>query len=130
VGRLQRKKTTAGKKKKKTGPLAPKPDAPSDDAVQNDAHKLKVVKKPPPAVAKKETTTAKSTPAKDKQPNFYQKSVQFLREVKVELKKVTWPSRKQTIGSTVVVVIIVMIIGFFLGAVDIGLSSLVKVVLQ
>ena len=43
-----------------------------------------------------------------------QKSLQFLREVKVELNKVTWPTRKQTIGSTLVVIILVMIISFFL----------------
>ena len=35
------------------------------------------------------------------------KALQFLREVRVELKKVTWPSRKQAIGSTVVVLILV-----------------------
>ncbi|MBN1930249.1 MAG: preprotein translocase subunit SecE [Desulfobacterales bacterium] len=56
--------------------------------------------------------------------------MQFLREVQVELKKVTWPSRKQTIGSTVVVIILVMIISLFLGAVDISLSSLIRLVLQ
>lgn len=64
------------------------------------------------------------------EPNVLQKSIQFLREVKVELKKVTWPSRKQTIGSTVVVIVLVMIISAFLGLVDMGLSSLVRVVLQ
>jgi preprotein translocase subunit SecE len=61
--------------------------------------------------------------------NYLAKSVQFLREVKAELKKVTWPSRKQTIGSTLVVIVVVMIISFFLGIVDIGLSSLVRMVL-
>ena len=54
----------------------------------------------------------------------------FSKEVKVELKKVTWPSRKQTIGSTLVVIVVVMIISILLGVMDIGLSSLVKVVLQ
>ncbi|OQX15420.1 MAG: preprotein translocase subunit SecE [Desulfobacteraceae bacterium IS3] len=58
------------------------------------------------------------------------KALQFFREVKAELKKVTWPSRKQTIGSTVVVIIVVMVIAFFLGAVDIGLSGMVRSVLQ
>ncbi len=58
------------------------------------------------------------------------KSLQFLREVRVELKKVTWPSRKQTIGSTVVVLILVMVISLFLGVVDVGLSSLIRVVLN
>lgn len=54
---------------------------------------------------------------------------QFLREVKVELRKVTWPSRKETIGSTSVVLIVVIIVAVFLGLVDIGLSRLVEIVL-
>ena len=79
--------------------------------------------------AKKMAVPTRPAPAKLKD-NFLTKSLQFLREVKMELKKVTWPSRKQTIGSTVVVLVLVTIIAFFLGAVDIGLSSLVKLVLQ
>lgn len=59
---------------------------------------------------------------------FIEKAVQFLREVKIELKKVIWPSRKQALGSTLVVIILVMIISLFLGVVDIGLSSLVRLV--
>ena len=67
----------------------------------------------------------------DKEINSYlDRVLQFLREVKIELKKVTWPSRKQAVGSTVVVIILVIIISLFLGVVDIGLSSLVHVVLQ
>lgn len=58
-----------------------------------------------------------------------QKSVQFLREVRIELKKVTWPSRKQTMGSTVVVIILVMVISLFLGVVDFSLSNLIRAVL-
>ena len=65
-----------------------------------------------------------------KEPNLIDKSLQFLREVRVELKKVTWPSRKQTIGSTVVVVILAMIISLFLGVVDMGLSGLIRVILN
>ncbi|OIN94975.1 MAG: preprotein translocase subunit SecE [Deltaproteobacteria bacterium CG1_02_45_11] len=58
------------------------------------------------------------------------RGIGFLREVKVELKKVTWPTRKQTVGSTVVMLILVIIISFFLGAIDIGLSSIIRVVFQ
>ena len=54
---------------------------------------------------------------------------QFLREVRIELKKVTWPSRKDTIYATIVVLICVFIFGFFLGIVDLGLSRLVRLVL-
>jgi preprotein translocase subunit SecE len=58
--------------------------------------------------------------------SYIQKSLQFLREVKVELKKVTWPSRKQTLGSTVVVIVLVIIVAIFLGTVDAGLSTLIR----
>ena len=81
------------------------------------------------AVPKKAPGVVRTVATKPKE-NFISKSIQFLREVKVELKKVAWPSRKQTFGSTLVVIILVTIIAFFLGAVDIGLSSLVKFVLQ
>ncbi len=55
--------------------------------------------------------------------------IQFFREVKVELTKVTWPSKKQTIGSTAVVIVFVFVVAFFLGMVDIGLSSLIRLIL-
>ena len=56
-------------------------------------------------------------------------SLQFIREVRIELKKVTWPSRKQTIGSTAVVLLMVILVSIFLGIVDFGLSSLVRLVI-
>ena len=62
-------------------------------------------------------------------PNFFQKAMEFLREVKVELKKVTWPTRKQTTGTTIVVIIFVFVLATFLGLFDFGLSKLVQVVL-
>jgi preprotein translocase subunit SecE len=55
---------------------------------------------------------------------------QFLKEVRFELKRVTWPSRKETLAGTMVVLVIVLIAAFFLGIVDIGLSELIKVVLS
>jgi len=51
---------------------------------------------------------------------------QFLREVRAELKKITWPSRKETIASTVVVIVIVLISGVYLGIVDAILSRLIR----
>ncbi|HMK74996.1 MAG TPA: preprotein translocase subunit SecE [Thermodesulfobacteriota bacterium] len=57
-------------------------------------------------------------------------AIQFLREVRTELKKVTWPSRKDTLSGTLVVLVAVFIIAIFLGIVDSGLSSLVKQLLR
>lgn len=53
---------------------------------------------------------------------------QYLREVVYELRRVVWPSRKETIGSTSVVLVIVIICGIFLGIVDLILSRLIRVV--
>jgi preprotein translocase subunit SecE len=61
---------------------------------------------------------------------YVDQALQFFREVKVELKKVAWPSRKQAMGSTIVVIMLVLLVSFFLGVVDIGLSSLIKAVLS
>ena len=61
---------------------------------------------------------------------YIDQALQFLREVKVELKKVAWPSRKQAMGSTIVVIMLVLLVSLFLGIVDIGLSSLIKAVLS
>ena len=49
----------------------------------------------------------------------------FLTDVRVELKKVTWPSRQDTISSTGVVLVVVFIISFYLGIIDILLSRMV-----
>jgi len=50
----------------------------------------------------------------------------YLREVVFELRKVIWPSRKETMGSTAVVLVIVGLSAVFLGIVDLILSRLVK----
>ena len=59
-----------------------------------------------------------------------QKVTQFLKEVRFELKRVTWPSRKETIAGTAVVLVIALITAVFLGIVDMGLSEFIKMVLR
>jgi preprotein translocase subunit SecE len=128
LGRLLRKKPVK-KKKKQDGALENNALVSAEETSKTVGDVSGVEKKVKSLEAKKMAVSARPAPAKLKD-NFLTKSLQFLREVKMELKKVTWPSRKQTIGSTVVVLVLVTIIAFFLGAVDIGLSSLVKLVLQ
>ncbi|MEA3348973.1 MAG: preprotein translocase subunit SecE [Pseudomonadota bacterium] len=55
---------------------------------------------------------------------------QYLKDSKGEMKKVTWPGRKATVGLTWVVLIVVLVISLYLGIVDLGLSKLVKLVLS
>jgi preprotein translocase subunit SecE len=66
----------------------------------------------------------------DRIKEFLQKAKQFFREVRVELKKVTWPTRKETIASTSVVLVTVFLVAFYLGIVDLGLSRLIKIFLE
>ena len=60
----------------------------------------------------------------------FEAAKQFLREVKTELKKVTWPSRKDALSGTLVVLVAVFIIAIFLGIVDSVLSNLIKELLK
>ena len=54
------------------------------------------------------------------------KPIEFIKEVKAELKKVTWPTRKETLSSTYVVLVVVAVSSAFLGLVDGLLAWLVK----
>jgi len=54
----------------------------------------------------------------------------FFEEAQVELKKVTWPTRKETVTTCVAVMILVTVMSLFLGIVDLGLSKVVELVLS
>jgi preprotein translocase subunit SecE len=49
----------------------------------------------------------------------------FLREVKAELKKVNWPNREVLVSYTTVVIVTVLIIGIFIGGVDLIFSKII-----
>ncbi len=70
---------------------------------------------------------AEATAQKKKSGN---KIVRFFKEVKSEMKKVVWPSRKQVIKNTLVVIASVIIIGIVIWVLDMvfsfGLEQLVK----
>ncbi len=55
---------------------------------------------------------------------------QFLHEVRVEMRQVTWPTRDDVKGTTVVVILTVFFFGFFLFVVDLGVSQMVERVLK
>jgi len=57
------------------------------------------------------------------------KAIQFLLEVRGEVKKVTWPSKKEAVGGAAVVLVVVLIMAVFLGVVDLILSKIVEALL-
>ena len=54
---------------------------------------------------------------------------QFIREVRREVSKVTWPTRKETTVTTAMVFIMVFVAAIFFFLVDLGLSSIVRMIL-
>ena len=54
----------------------------------------------------------------------------FFKEVKIELKKVVFPSRDEVVGSTKIVVVLTIIIAVFLYSIDLILSTLVGMLLK
>lgn len=80
-------------------------------------------------------STSKSKNKSDQEPkaiNKYsvQNIKQFSAEVKTEFDKIAWPDKKHTMGSTAVVVVLVMLISFYLGAVDLVLGKIIGTVLK
>jgi preprotein translocase subunit SecE len=61
---------------------------------------------------------------------FARKVSGFFQEFKTEMKKVTWPGRKDTVSSTAVVIVTVLVIVAFLGLVDFALGKVVQSILS
>ncbi|RKD67544.1 protein translocase subunit secE/sec61 gamma [Sinobaca qinghaiensis] len=55
--------------------------------------------------------------------------VKFLKEVGGEMKRVTWPTRKELTKYTIVVIITIIFFVIFFAIVDLGLSELVRIFL-
>jgi len=58
------------------------------------------------------------------------KTTEFLANVRSELKKVTWPTRKDTYASTVVVITLVLVVAVFLWVIDSALSTMIRFILR
>lgn len=54
----------------------------------------------------------------------------FMQEVKVELQKCSWPTRKELFGQSVVVIISVIILGLFVGLFDLINMGFLRIVIK
>jgi preprotein translocase subunit SecE len=54
---------------------------------------------------------------------------EYFKEVYLETKRVTWPSRKDTLKGTYVILITVVVAAAFLGIVDITVGKLIRALL-
>lgn len=58
------------------------------------------------------------------------KLVKFLKEVRVELRKVRWPTKSQTMKLTTVVLFITLVVAFYIGALDFVFAKIMEVILR
>ena len=57
-----------------------------------------------------------------------QKIIKFLKETKAEMTKVTWPTKQEIIGSTIVTVVVSIVVSIFIGIVDFALDKAVRAI--
>ena len=83
-------------------------------------------------MAKQNKASKKKAAAEQAGPGKYsiENIKQFSAEVKSEFEKIAWPDKKHTMGATGVVVVLVMIISFYLGTVDLVVGKIIGAVLQ
>lgn len=58
----------------------------------------------------------------NKKKKWYKRFISFLKEVRAELRKVTWPSRNEVYTTTIVVLIATFFFGFYLFFMDLIFS--------
>ena len=78
------------------------------------------------AVAKK---SPDKKPANKKKPNVFKRFWKYLVACKGELKKITWPTPKQTTKNFGIVIAVIVIMGLFIYALDRGLFALLGLVM-
>ncbi len=54
----------------------------------------------------------------------------YLREVRDELQKVTWPTKQQTIDKTVLVIVVSVIVGAYIGGLDFLFTRLTSLIIK
>ena len=68
--------------------------------------------------------------AAQKKPGFIERVKRFFRDAKGECKKIVWPTKKQTINNTGIVIVVMVISAAFVGCFDIITSQLIKLFLN
>ncbi len=124
MARLQKKHSSKekSKRKKRDASLDSSGDKRDNKAPLTGANKVV-------SSSKKDNSVKSSTSEQTGKSNIFTQGIDYLQEVQSELKKVTWPTRKQTLGTTLVVIVLVAVVSIFLGLFDFGFSKLIQAIL-
>jgi preprotein translocase subunit SecE len=58
--------------------------------------------------------------------NIPNKIIEFLKQVRLEMKKVNWPTRGETVKYTLIVIGVSVVIAAYLGGLDVLINTLVE----
>ena len=58
--------------------------------------------------------------------SVFSKVMMYLREVRFEVKKITWPKRDELLGATIIVCILVVVFAVILGGMDTAFGYLIR----
>ncbi|MFH0935934.1 MAG: preprotein translocase subunit SecE [Candidatus Omnitrophota bacterium] len=62
--------------------------------------------------------------------SFLGKPVKFIKEVRAELRKVSWSTRQELIGATLVVIVATFLAAIYIGGIDLVLSKLLSLLFR
>lgn len=115
-----KRKKRGNRAKQQTSKAAKIVTTPGDKGTKNN----NINRKPSQAPVKKESRKKRGETG-----SFikaFQAISQFFREAKIELKKVKWPTRKELMAVTMMVIILVIVVSLYLGVLDYGFIKLIK----
>jgi preprotein translocase subunit SecE len=118
----QKQRQKKGKNTKRKSVASRQKQAKNSDVPM--AQKIPAKKKPVRSVTKK---TIEGKKAEERSAiRYVSVAGQFLKDSRTELKKVKWPTRKELLATTAVVIVLTLLVAFFLGLVDFGLIKIIK----
>jgi len=63
-------------------------------------------------------------------PDFGRNPIEFIKEARVELKKVIWPTKKEAVRMTILILVVSVAVGAFIGGLDYGFTNLFQIALR
>ena len=72
---------------------------------------------------------AKKDKKSESKPGFFARIGKWFRDMRSELKKVQWPTKKQTINNTLIVIACVIVVGVFIALFDLVAQQAIKLLI-
>ena len=99
--------------------------ASNKEASSSDKGKGKDKGKDKDKVVVKSKARAKDPRKADKKPNIFQRFVEYLKQVRLEIKRTTWPTKSEVLNMTIIVIVALIFFGAFIFLIDFVMVRLI-----